>query len=55
MAHECPDCAYTCYCNGDRTDRLVNDSEAIADCTHCQPLSMWSNPDFEEARDKEEL
>lgn len=38
MAHECPDCGYTCYCNGDIDDILLNDEDACAHCRHCEDL-----------------
>ena len=35
MAHECPDCGYTCHCNGDIDDLLLNDEDDIIHCDHC--------------------
>ena len=35
MAHECPDCGYTCHCNGDIDDCCFNFEEDIVRCKHC--------------------
>lgn len=35
MAHECPDCGQTCYCNGDIDDCCFNFPEEVEKCTHC--------------------
>jgi hypothetical protein len=35
MAHECPQCGMTCYCNGDIDDCLLDDAEAEAECKCC--------------------
>lgn len=35
MAHECPDCGQTCYCNGDIDDCCFNFEEDVINCTHC--------------------
>jgi hypothetical protein len=35
MAHECPDCGQTCFCNGDIDDCENNFEEDVINCTHC--------------------
>lgn len=35
MAHECPTCGQTCYCNGDIDDCCFADRKAEANCVHC--------------------
>ena len=35
MAHTCPVCGQTCYCNGDIDDIILDTEEAVAKCTHC--------------------
>jgi hypothetical protein len=34
MAHSCPDCGSTCYCNGDIDDLLLDDDDDVNACTH---------------------
>ena len=34
MAHECPECGQTCYCNGDIGDCCFNFEEDAIRCTH---------------------
>lgn len=34
MAHECPKCYLTCYCNGDIDD--INFGESNNYCSHCE-------------------
>ena len=35
MAHSCPDCGVTCYCNGDIDDILFGDDSAESEgCNH---------------------
>ncbi len=36
MAHECPECGYTCHCNGDIDDICWADSKQSAACVCCQ-------------------
>ena len=36
MAHECPECGQTCYCNGDIGDCCFNLEEYVILCTHCE-------------------
>lgn len=40
MAHECPACGKTCYCNGDIDDCFLDGSEEEEDCVCCD-----ENPD----------
>lgn len=35
MAHECPECGMTCYCNGDIDDVCFDDPEYMMICTCC--------------------
>ncbi len=40
MAHECPTCGMTCYCNGDIDDCCFNFEEYVNKCVHwkkCDP------------------
>ena len=40
MAHSCPDCGQTCYCNGDIGDCCDDFPENVMKCTHfkqCEP------------------
>ena len=34
MAHECPECGQTCYCNGDIDDCCFNFEDAVMRCDH---------------------
>ncbi len=34
MAHECPECGQTCYCNGDIDDCCNNFPEDTLKCNH---------------------
>ena len=48
MAHTCPSCQETCYCNGDVDDILWDeDSEESDNCHHC-PVD---DPDEEDYSD----
>lgn len=38
MAHSCPECGMTCYCNGDIDDILLDEDDAINRCDHCSPF-----------------
>ena len=38
MAHTCPDCGQTCYCNGDIDDCLFDDDDC-EDCDHFNQCS----------------
>lgn len=35
MAHSCPECGCTCYCNGDIDDCVFDFDEDVAACTCC--------------------
>jgi len=35
MAHECPNCGMTCFCNGDISDMIFNDPGHVHNCQHC--------------------
>ncbi len=35
MAHSCPDCDQTCYCNGDIDDILIEDEKHVRRCVCC--------------------
>jgi hypothetical protein len=52
MAHECPECGYTCHCRGDIDDLVL---EPSLPCTCCldkyddeehEYLSMWGGDDW---------
>lgn len=47
MAHECPECAQQCYCDGDDTGGLPDD-----ECVHqCAPEDdSWGNPIEDDCR-----
>ena len=34
MAHSCPDCDATCYCNGDIDDIILESAEYERECDH---------------------
>jgi len=34
MAHECPECGQTCYCNGDIDDCCFNFEKDVMRCNH---------------------
>jgi hypothetical protein len=34
MAHECPECGQTCYCNGDIDDCIIPSEESEMNCIH---------------------
>jgi hypothetical protein len=56
MAHECPECGMTCYCNGDIDDCCFDLPEDIVRCTHykkCEPEDGEENFD-PRTPDKEE-
>jgi len=54
MAHSCPDCGITCYCNGDNDDILFSDdSKEAQDCNHfldpsCEGYKGIDDQDWEE-------
>lgn len=48
MAHTCPECGMTCYCNGDIDDLCLDFEEDVLACTHCDSDDMG---DFEEEFD----
>lgn len=35
MAHTCPDCQQTCYCNGDIDDIVMDTELSYMNCTCC--------------------
>lgn len=35
MAHSCPECGQTCYCNGDIDDCVLDDEAAVIACDCC--------------------
>lgn len=46
MAHECPECGYTCHCNGDIECCDLGDVSAQLACTHCEE-EIEDDEDFE--------
>lgn len=35
MAHECPECGYSCHCGGDIEDLEMDNTPEQMACTHC--------------------
>ena len=48
MAHSCPDCDQTCYCNGDIDDILIEDEEDVRRCVCCPIDSGPEDSDYDE-------
>jgi len=36
MAHSCPICGQTCYCNGDIDDIIMDTVVTYCECIHCE-------------------
>jgi Zn-finger nucleic acid-binding protein len=54
MAHECPECGFTCYCNGDIDDLVLEPEVGEPCCIHC-PDDWYSSDDDEEYEEQEQL
>ncbi len=48
MAHTCPVCGATCYCNGDIEDICLDLEDVVMACTHCYDEDEY---DFEDEFD----
>lgn len=48
MAHSCPECYLTCYCNGDIDECLFDEDENVEACTHCAPDDQNDFDEFDE-------
>lgn len=49
MAHTCPDCGQTCYCNGDIDDCCFDHPEYVMKCNHfkqCEHEYDYEDDDF---------
>lgn len=42
MAHECPECGQTCFCNGDIDDCCFNFEEDVMKCNHFEQCEQES-------------
>ncbi len=45
MAHSCPECGQTCYCNGDIDDCELEGGED--ECYHCDDVEDEPEDDYE--------
>jgi len=45
MAHECPECGYSCHCGGDIECCNYGYSEYAAACSHCDGLDYSADDD----------
>jgi len=45
MAHECPECGQTCYCNGDIDDCCFNFEEDVMRCDHYKHCEQEDDED----------
>lgn len=53
MAHECPECGQTCYCNGDIDDCCFNMEKYVFACNHWQKCEQENdNDDFDYQEDE---
>ena len=46
MAHECPECGQTCYCNGDIGDCCFNLEEDFIFCDHWKQCELEIEDDL---------
>lgn len=49
MAHECPECGITCYCNGDIDDYVFNIAAHVSACEHWRECSPDEDKVFEDS------
>ena len=47
MAHECPECGQTCYCNGDIDDCCFNEPSAYFNCIHWKQCEQEKDDDYD--------
>ena len=46
MAHECPNCWQTCFCNGDIDDCLFENTIEQNNCHHCPDEDEEGDDDY---------
>lgn len=55
MAHNCPDCSYTCHCGGDIDDMVMDGTKEEQHCTHCPDEDDGEYDCFDEEGVKNDL
>ena len=51
MAHECPECGQTCYCNGDIDDCCNNFEEDVINCKHWKICEQQNDDEYDDGEE----